>query len=76
MDCGCARAVQCGGMRWVRAGGHSTVGRRHQSHLSLKELQDHINVCSHTGLQSGQDKKIKIYGFKTLSHIFSLISMI
>lgn len=35
MDGGCSCAVEGGGVRRVRAGGHSAVGWRHGGHLPL-----------------------------------------
>lgn len=57
MNCGHSCAVQGGGVRRVRAGRHSAVGWRHGGHLPLQELQDHIDVCGHTGLQPWQHKE-------------------
>lgn len=56
MNCGCPCAVQGGGVRRMRAGGHSAVGRRHGGHLPLEELQDHVDIRCHTGLQPGKDE--------------------
>lgn len=50
-DRGCS-AIQCGGVGRVWPRGHSTVGGRHGGHLSLEQLQDHINVRCHTSFQS------------------------
>lgn len=57
MNYGCSCAVQSGGVRRVRAGGHSAVGWRHRGHLPLEELQDHVDICRHTGLQPGRDER-------------------
>lgn len=54
MDDGGCCAVQGGGVSRVRAGQHSAVGRGYWGYLPLEQLQDHVDVCSHPSLQSGQ----------------------
>lgn len=60
MDAWRPRAVESGGVRRVRrvrAGGHGAVGRGHRGHLPLEELQDHVDVSRHSGLQSGRGER-------------------
>lgn len=57
MDAWRPRTVKGGGVRRVRAGGHSAVGRGHRGHLPLEELQDHVDVRRHSGLQSGRGER-------------------
>lgn len=60
MDARRPRAVEGGGVRRVRrvrAGGHGAVGRGHRGHLPLEELQDHVDVSRHSGLQSGRGER-------------------
>lgn len=40
------------------AGGQRAVGRRNRGHLPLEQLQDHIDVCRHPGLQPGHELRI------------------
>lgn len=37
--------------------GYDTVSRRHRCHLSLQQLQDHIYISCHPGLQSLETKR-------------------
>lgn len=71
VEYGCSCAVEGGGVRWVRAGGHSTVGWRHRDHLPLQELQDHVDVCGHPCLQSKWRERETFSGIHHYEHVSS-----